>query len=75
MVYRNWHHFLAILKIATSRCPLSSKLKHTSKKRLFWDFIMEGEIIAIVSDSKLITDTHKYAIEASATISWGRPSS
>jgi len=31
------------------------------------DFIIEGKIIAFVSDSKLITDTHKYAIEAPAS--------
>jgi len=48
--------FLATLKSPTLRCPISSGVQHTSKIYLLLDFIMEGEIIAIVSDRRLIAD-------------------
>ena len=38
----------------TLRCPISPGLQHASKIYLLLDFIMEGEIIATVSDCKLI---------------------
>jgi len=46
--------FFGPLKIALFKMPISSDLHHTSKIYLLLDFIMEGEILAIVSDGRLI---------------------
>jgi len=46
-------------------------LQHTSKIYLLLDFIMEGEIIAVVSDCRLIAETQQTAVRATTTISWG----
>jgi hypothetical protein len=53
---------LATLKIATSRCPIFSGLQHTSKIYLLLDFIMEGEIMAIVTNC--IVKVYKVNIDA-----------
>ena len=52
--YHNRQPLLATLKIATSRCPISSGSQYTFKISMLLNFTMEGEIIAIVSDCKLI---------------------
>ena len=52
----NWHHFLATLKIATSRCPIFSGLQPTSKIYLLSDFIMGCKIFIIVSAYVYIAD-------------------
>jgi len=56
VAHPNRDHFFSTLKITTSKCPISSGLQHTSKIYLLLDFIMEGEILAIVSDCRLIAD-------------------
>ena len=41
------------------RCPISSGVQPTSKIYLLMDFIMEGEILATVTECKLIDEIHK----------------
>ena len=42
--------------------PDHSGVQHKSKIYQFLDFIVEGEILAIVSNWKLIAETYHYAI-------------